>query len=151
MSVQLVTDYDDLIRQASLVYGHRFDLLQAQVIVESSGDPWAFRFEKDFFETYIKGKTVPGSPFGPLAACSYGLLQILLETALELGFSDRPEQLFVPRVGLAWGAKYLQRCRDREGGDSFKALMRYNGRGISARRYAEAVYIHAGRKDEIPT
>lgn len=143
------TPYDPLIQQVANNYRWPFDLLQAQVLVESSGDPNAFRYEPAFFEHYILGKdpaTVPGVKFGPLAACSFGLLQILLETALELGFTDRPEMLFVPRIGLAWGTQYLTRCLARVGGEDYhQALQRYNGAGTAALAYADKVYSLAGR------
>ena len=121
-------------------YNLRNDLLAAQIQVESGGDPFAFRYEHAFFERYIKDHaSAQGYRFGPLAACSFGLLQILLETALELGFADRPETLFDQRVGLSWGAQYLQKCLLGAGGDYRVALERYNGAGQAATAYADKV------------
>ena len=138
--------YDGLIQQTANVYGLPADLLRAQVYRESSFDPYAFRYEDAYFERYIKDTPeARGYSFGPLAACSYGLLQILLETALEQGFTDRPERLFDPRVGLAWGAKYLRHCLALTGGASHTALARYNGTGPAALHYADAIYTLAGR------
>ena len=135
-----------LLQSIANLYGWPLDLLRAQVWVESSDDPFAFRYEPAYFERYIVGHPeVPGTPYGPLAACSYGLLQILLETALELGYTDRPERLFEPRVGLAWGTKYLLHCRTQTGGDLHAALARYNGTGPAALAYADRVYSLAGR------
>lgn len=143
--------FADLLHQTSNVYQLPYDLLVAQVQIESAFDPNAFRYEPAYFDHYIRGKSadqVRGAPYGPLAACSYGLLQILLETALEIGYTDRPERLFDPRVGLAWGAKYLSRLWDglgRAEGSYRVALARYNGRGPAADAYAQKVYQAAGR------
>lgn len=141
----MTSPYDDIIAATAGMYGLDVDLLQAQVSVESSFNPDAFRYEHDFFERYIKGKDAMGSKYGPLAACSFGLLQVLLETALEQGYTDRPEVLFVPRIGLSWGAKYLKSCLLRTGGNYHMALARYNGTGIAAVAYANKVYEVAGR------
>lgn len=135
-----------LVRQVAGVYRLPETLLAAQISVESGGDPNAFRYEPAYFERYILEKAVKGSKYGPLAACSYGLLQILLETALEIGFDDKPERLFEPRIGLSWGAKYLRYLWDGLGGEesSFRsALARYNGRGAAAQAYADKVYARA--------
>jgi hypothetical protein len=151
------TPYTDLISQIALFYALPPDLLEAQVIHESSGDPNAFRYEPKFFETYIKSNSdAKGSAYGPLAACSYGLLQIMLETALEQGYAQRPELLFTPRVGLNEGAKRMQALWKWAGGmlsDYGRALAAYNG-GIGAahagppfvnQAYVNAVYQLAGR------
>ncbi len=139
---------DPLVVQVASVYGLRTDLLSAQIVAESAGQPDAFRWEPEFYDRYIHGKPhVAGARFGPLAACSYGLLQILLETALEHGFEGRPEDLFVPRVGLNWGAKYLAACLAVTGGDYRKALGRYNGAGVRADAYAAKVFALADAQE----
>lgn len=130
-----------LVVQISDAYGLRPDLLAAQIHAESSGIPTAFRYEHEFFERYILNRaSASGYRFGPLAACSYGLLQIMLETALEMGYDDRPEDLFDAKIGLSWGAKYLRHCLDICGGDYRRALARYNGSGARADAYATRVF-----------
>jgi soluble lytic murein transglycosylase-like protein len=129
-------------------------LLAAQVLQESSGDPFAFRFEPNFWRRYIRDNPdAKAFRFGPLAACSFGLLQIMLETAYEIGFDGRPEDLFVPRIGLSWGAKYLRSLWDWAGGEDanyIQALCAYNGgRGGNGtppfrnQHYADLVYQRA--------
>lgn len=130
------TKYSALIQQTAAAYGLDPDLLEAQVVLESSGKPDAFRWEPAFYETYIAQNTeAKAGAFGPYAACSQGLLQIMLETAMERGFADRPEQLFVDRIGLAWGAKQLQHLLTLTPSDYPLALARYNG-GPGVRRAA---------------
>lgn len=149
------TPYDDLIRQVSNLYGLPFNLLQSQVLQESSGRADAFRFEQDFYERYIEtNQKALGFKYGKLAACSYGLLQIMFETALELGFTDQPHMLFDPRVGLSWGAKKMKALWEWSGGldaDYGKALSAYNGGTARAQgppfpnqAYVDAIYVRAG-------
>jgi hypothetical protein len=109
-------------------YALSAELLAAQVLVESSGDPYAFRFEPKFFRTYVLGNVhAKAARFGPLAACSFGPLQIMLETAYELGFTGFPEELFNPAIGMDWGAKYLATLLAWAQGDYTKAWCAFNG------------------------
>jgi soluble lytic murein transglycosylase-like protein len=104
------------------------DLLIAQAQVESSGEPDAFRFEPAFYARYIRGNaSAAARRFGPLAACSFGLLQIMLETACELGFDGQPHELFDPAIGAEWGARHLAALLAWAGGDYTRALAAYNG------------------------
>lgn len=142
-----ISAHDTLILRVADTYNLDYDLLRAQVDVESAGDAWAFRYEPAFFERYIRNRpTVAGARYGPLAACSFGLMQIVLETAIELGFDESPERLFDPRVGLAFGAKYLQKCIARADGSYRIGLEHYNGAGHAARLYALRVMERAGRE-----
>lgn len=137
------TAYTALLRQTSETYGVPFDILEALVLQESSGHADAFRFEPEFYERYIKtNPKALGFRFGPLAACSYGLMQVMLETVLEAGYTDRPELLFVPRVGLAWGAKHFRALLDWALGDVEQALAAYNGGkgGNLTRPFRNAAY-----------
>lgn len=145
-----------LIGQFADLYRLPEDLLTGQVLVESSGDPYAFKYEPAFFDRYIRpNPKAHGYRYGPLAASSYGLLQIMLETAMEIGFTDAPELLFMPRVGLNWGAKRMAQVWKLQGGraeDYPKALAAYNGGFDAARtvpfrnqKYVDAVYKAAGR------
>jgi hypothetical protein len=117
---------EDIARVAS-AYGLDAELLTAQVWVESSGRADAFRFESAYYDRYIRDNPdAKAMKFGPLAACSFGPLQILLETACELGFVGQPWDLFGP-VGLEWGAKYLRTLLEWSGGNIDAALAAFNG------------------------
>jgi hypothetical protein len=127
-----MTAHDVAIRQTAQRYELDAELLIAQVLIESSGKADAFRFEPAYYERYIRTNPhARGARYGPLAACSYGLLQIMLETACELGFQGLPWQLFDPAIGLDWGAKYLRTLYDTCGKDMERALVAYNG-GLGA-------------------
>jgi len=147
---------DALVTQVAAAVNLPADLLAGQVRIESAGDTWAFRHEPAFYVRYIRNNAqARGAMYGPLAACSYGLLQIMFETALELGFDGRPEDLFVPRIGLLWGAKKMRALWDWAGGlasDYPQALAAYNagiGNAIGGppfvnQTYVDKVYSAAG-------
>lgn len=122
------TNYTSTIQQVANQFGLPFALLEAQVVQESSGQPDAFRFEHGYYIAYIKNNpNAKAAKYGPLAACSFGLLQIMFETAVEGGFAGRPEDLFVPLTGLQVGARYLTSLLDGAKNDYRKALASYNG------------------------
>lgn len=134
----------DAVTTAATKYALSPELLAAQVLVESSGQPDAFRFEPAFYKTYVKGNAnAKAGRFGPLAACSYGPLQILLETAVEIGFVGEPEELFIPEIGMTWGAKYLASLLTWAGGEYNKAWSAYNGgKGMAMTTpFANQIYI----------
>lgn len=136
------SQFRPLIEHAALTRQLDPDLLEAQVLVESSDDPWAFRFEPAFYDRYLKGKPA-GAVWGRLGACSYGLLQIMGVVAQELGFSGPPTELFVPAHNLTWGALKLARLRDQCSGDIHAALAAYNGGlvGNVLPPYRNAIYL----------
>lgn len=156
----IASPFDALIAQTSQMYGLPYELLKAQCEHESSYDPFAFRWEAHFFDRYIRGNSkASAAAYGPFAACSVGLMQIMVETAYEIGFDGRPEQLFDPRVGLAWGAKRMKVLWSAAGGttsDYAAALAAYNGGPamlhvpqsswpMDVRQYVTTVYTIAGR------
>lgn len=105
-------------------------LIAAVVLQESTGDQFAFRFEPAFLNRYIKDKTpaqlgglwpvVTGDRAADdraiefhkrLRSCSFGLMQLMLQTAVELGFKGLPvEDLFVPSINIELGCKKIARC-----------------------------------------
>lgn len=151
-----VTPCTDEILLVANSYNLPLDLLTAQVMVESSGRADAFRYEERFYRRYIQSNPkAEGYRFGPLAACSYGLMQVVLQVALEMGYTDRPEVLFEPRIGLTWGAKKMRALMNWAGNgptDYVQALCAYNGGTVGNlhppyrnQTYADKVYRLAGR------
>jgi soluble lytic murein transglycosylase-like protein len=62
-------------------------LVCAVVEQESSWSPWAMRFEPGFLRRYIKPPVPEAPTTGEIArATSWGLLQIMGQVALEMGF-----------------------------------------------------------------
>lgn len=123
-----MTPYHDAIAAAAEKHGLAPVLLEAQVLVESSGQTDAFRWESEYYVRYVRGNpAAKAARFGPLAACSFGLLQVMLETACELGFTGQPQDLFVPQVGLDWGAADMASLLAWTGGDYHRSWAAYNG------------------------
>lgn len=134
------TPYGPQIHGAATNSGLDPVLVESIVIVESySGQTDAFRFEPDFWRRYLVKKAEWKHRNPRRVSSSYGLMQIMYPTALEMGYppNDPPELLFVPEVGLRWGCTYLKFLLDwskRVGGDKVSeqrwlraALASYNG------------------------
>lgn len=111
-------------------YGLDLALVCAVIEHESSWNPWAVRFEPEFEARYIK----PALPLLPTTrelteAMSFGLMQIMGETAIEFGFTGRfLTELCDPDQGIEYGCKKLQRCFSTHKVTDI-ALLDYNGGG----------------------
>lgn len=128
-------EFASIIATASLRYHIDKDLIAAVIMAESSGIPWEVRPEQGFFSRYIEGKPLNGFQGEQwdeyervFRSCSFGLMQIMGNTARELGFAGHLHQLLQPTKSIMWGCKYLAKCM-HETQDTEKALLRYNGGG----------------------
>jgi len=122
-----MTLYRREIETAARDFGLDSDLLEALVMVESSGRADAFRFEPAFWSRYLEHNPEYKHENPRRVSSSYGLCQVMYSTARELGFNSDPEMLFVPRVSLHFGAMNLARLLKWAEGDATKALAAYNG------------------------
>jgi soluble lytic murein transglycosylase-like protein len=110
------------------------ELVWAVVMVESGGNPAAIRYEPGFDARY---GIAPGGFIPPGCsrateevgrAMSWGLMQIMGETARAIGFQGCFPELCSPAIGLAWGCRYLRRLADRYGAEGWDVVCRaYNG------------------------
>lgn len=121
------TPYTREIAAAAARFGLDAEFLEGQVVVESSGHTDAFRFESGFYERYLRNKPEWAGANPRRISSSYGLLQLMFPVAKECGYIGEPEGLFVPSVGLEWGARYLRSLLDWAEGDLTRALAAYNG------------------------
>lgn len=98
---------------------------------ESGWNPYAARFEAGFLARYVK----PANPLDPstleiFRATSFGLMQIMGQTAMELGWRGYYlSELFDPETGMEFGCRKLRKCFDLHGSDLSAALLAYNGGG----------------------
>lgn len=112
-------------------YGLDPVLVAAVCEQESSWNMWSTRFENGFLHAYIK----PANPEQPTTrelhlATSFGLMQIMGQTAVEKGFTGKYlTELCDPDVGVDFGCKKLQACIKKVNGDVQAALLCYNGGG----------------------
>lgn len=124
---------------------------------DGSANPYAIRPERGFWARYgarvlafVRGTPSPTddrwAAFPDLASASYGLMQILWVTAIELGAQLAfPTELCDPEVGLRWGCAKLGREYARAGGDARAALLAYNGGGDPS--YPDKVLAHKAAID----
>jgi soluble lytic murein transglycosylase-like protein len=117
----ITPELEVLIEAAARRHRLPVQLVLAMVRHESVGGvTHAVRYEPGFYDRYIKGKTPNFRPshcswdterIG--RATSWGLVQIMGETARCQGFRGWFPELCVPEVGLEWGCLYLRRLADR--------------------------------------
>lgn len=105
------------------------DLVEAIVLQESGGDPFARRFEPEFWDRYMKDKREYRGHDPKRWASSIGLMQLMPTTAVAYGFDpeEGPEVLFNPTRNLEVGCRLLRALIEWAKGDVAKALAAYNG------------------------
>jgi soluble lytic murein transglycosylase-like protein len=96
---------------------------------ESSWNPWAMRYEPEFYARYIVAMKLPNATEAFARACSFGLLQVMGQVAREQGFGGQfLTQLCDPDIGLDIGCRKLRKCF-AEYSEPEVALLKYNGGG----------------------
>lgn len=134
-------------------------LVKAIVQVESSGDPFAARYESGFYRRYVRAKDFAvfrgcsRETEGRLRATSFGLMQVMGQTAREMGFKGTfLTELCSPDVGLNIGCQYLRKQIDRYDGNLEAAVAAYNaGTAIRTSRgkwrnqlYVDRIHVAGG-------
>lgn len=129
-----------LIIEQSKLTGVSPMLLAAVIHQESSGNPWAIRYEPAFFRRYLEAKTRKTLEGYVPTRCSfetelrsraysYGLLQLMGQVARERGFrGEFLTELLDPATNLKWGSEFLQTLLLKHQ-NTEKALLRWNGGG----------------------
>jgi soluble lytic murein transglycosylase-like protein len=124
-----MTPYRPLIQAAAAKHGIDPLVAETIVIVESDGRADAFRYELTYFtDAEFAALTYPFT-IRRRVSSSYGLMQIMYPTALDMGFDPHaaPEELFVPETNLDLGCKYFASLLAWAHGDVSKAFGAYNG------------------------
>jgi soluble lytic murein transglycosylase-like protein len=150
--------YSQSIFDEAELFGVSPEIVAAVVLVESSGNSAAFRYEPGFYRRYIEGKSrhqlgghwpsyeesgITEEQERTLRACSFGLMQVMGQVARELGFSgENLFDLYEPAIGIHFGvmklAAEIERAKKRGVTEYLTAaLLRYNGGGEP--RYPEKV------------
>lgn len=136
-----MTGYGDHIMSASRKWQVSPELLAAIIQVESGGRQGAFRYEPAFYNKYIRNKKLEKLPgYVPtevtptseklLRSSSFGLMQIMGQTARENGFEreDLCDLIIHPDLNINLGAKIIAKHLSNTV-DVKDALLRYNGGG----------------------
>lgn len=143
-----MNDLRNLATQAAEEHGIDPALVMAICEHESNWNPYAIRYEPAFFKRYIH----PAHPDVPstmemMDAVSFGLMQIMGETAQELGFvpkfPDWQNKLCDPATGIEYGCRKLAKCMARFSGDVKLSLLAYNGGGDAS--YSDKVLALMGK------
>ena len=127
---------------AALNHGLDPALVCAVCAHESDGwQQYAVRYEPGFYKKYIEPMMALTLTEKTMRATSFGLMQIMGETARELGFTGRfLTELLDPINAVTYGCKKLKRELDKHQGDVNQALLAYNGGGDS--QYPNLVMAH---------
>lgn len=159
-SVNAVGRLHEAIEKWSSQYGLRFTLIQAIMMVETGGNGALYRYEPVFFEKYLKDipveilggfwpKVVSRDTERNFRAVSWGHMQVMGQTARELGFSmDSFLYLAEPETGIQYGCAYLRQMLNRFQNEiedpkqlERQAVAAYNGGpGSPNFKYANKVY-----------
>jgi soluble lytic murein transglycosylase-like protein len=119
--------YREVIREEAAKVGLDPLLVEAVIQQESSGRADAFRYEPGYYTRYLAGDPAWADWEPRRASSSYGLMQLMYPTAVQLGFRQAPEALFDIRENIRLGCKLLASLLERFSGDVQKALAAYNG------------------------
>jgi soluble lytic murein transglycosylase-like protein len=125
-----------LAHQKAEKYGLDSALVCSIVEQESNWNPFAVRYEPGFYTKYIIPSLEVGH-FGPTEgicrATSWGLCQVMGQTAREVGFGGPfLSELCDPERGLDIGCKYLSVLYSKTENNMREALLRWNGGGNEA-------------------
>ena len=146
--------YDDIFNRAAEKYkmGDKMVLvLKSIVMVESTFNPRAYRFELAFFKSLIKKEPWWADKDPSIVSASYGLPQVLFTTAWALGmkptnwktlnhagFQSLAERLYDPETNIFYEAQLVRALLDKVWEDKLPlkfeslsamsvCLSRYNG------------------------
>ena len=107
------------------------ELVCAIVEQESNWNTWAIRMEPGFYSTYVAPLVAAGKIANQTEAYarafSWGLMQVMGQTAREHDFVGDFPHLCDPHSGLAVGCKVFMHKLTQTKGDTQKALLLWSG------------------------
>lgn len=151
------TPFDAQIKQAAEACELDPILVQAIVVKESNGDPWASRFEPAYFTNSVvlmaakrwsqKHNGIPTEKTEIAhRSMSYGLVQLMGQVARENGFASRfLTALYDPATNLEWGCRILAARAKRAHSPEHLMFMWNAGPGAGL-PHAENVYVAAVKR-----
>lgn len=141
-----MTPLEQIARDAAEKYKLDAQLVCAVCEQESNWQQWAIRYENAFFAKYVAGKFTNneiGITEAYARAFSWGLMQVMGQTARDFGYSGPLPQLCDPATGIDVGCKVLAHKLAVNQGKVHDALQAWNG-GANT-EYANQVIARMGR------
>jgi len=129
MATEVTVTKDELIAMAkACATQHLLDpvLVCSVVEQESAWDTWAVRYEPAFQTRYIDPLNLSATET-MCRSTSWGLMQVMGQTAYEAGFRAKAPTLLSPALGLYWGCTVLAKKLRKAQNDVEKALLLWNG------------------------
>lgn len=135
----------EIIEQYSKYYEIDKLLIASVIMVESGGNQFAIRYEPDFkylheISLWSQRWVVSYSTCKILQQCSYGLMQIMGATAMDLGLKDIPTNLFDIEKNIKYGTKVLKEKSKEWGNDPLDIYAAYNAGTI--RKTVRGLYLN---------
>ena len=130
-------------------------LVKSIISVESGGNPYASRYEHEFYINYIVGlgKIYVSPPCSLqteriLRATSLGLMQIMGQVARERGFKGTYlTELCIADVGIEYGCRQLSYLVKKFGPNIDDVIRAYNGGNPKANNIDYLRRVHAEREN----
>lgn len=106
-NMSILKEFEKEIADNAGAWGVDMDLVKAIILTESSGLPWSFKYEPNFYKKYIASMKLSPSQ-GVLRSLSMGLMQVMGQKAVEMGCNpDALPKLFDPVTNIFYGCKLL--------------------------------------------
>lgn len=135
--------YREEIAKVAKQHGVEPELIESVIWQESSAIPHAFRHEPAYWQRYCMQNPVYRDHEPERIASSYGLMQIMYPTAVEMGFIGEPEELFKISTNLDLATAYLAKLLRRYNGQKTLALAAYNGGPGGVNKPVPLAYAHS--------
>lgn len=118
-------------------------LVCAIIEQESEFNPWAIRFEPGFLNRYVLPLNLPNITEAEARSFSWGLMQLMGQSARELGYGGPLAQLCEPETNIFWGCQLFRKKLAKANKDVRQALLAWNGGGNAY--YPDQVLGRVGR------
>jgi len=139
----MASKYRPVIEEIATRHGLNFDVVEAVIAIESSGNTRAYREEPNFWIKYLAEDPFYKDKQPSVVSASYGLMQIMYPVARERGFTGEPESLYIPEIGIEYGCRHLRYLMNWATNNYDTAIAAYNGGkgGNSKPPYRNAAYL----------
>ena len=119
------------IKYYSKVHGVEIQMIASIIQVESGGNEWAFRYEPNYKWTHdtniLQHRWKCSGPTALLVQqCSYGLMQIMGATYLDLGGHEIPTTLFEVENNIDYATRHFKNQLEKYNNNVMDSYAAYN-------------------------